>query len=656
MTDNSKLAMFIPLLKVDMQKREVWGRGTQEVVDGHGEIMDYATSVPYFKKWSADAEQRSGGKSKGNLRAMHQPIAAGKLIDIQFNDDEKAIDIGTYVSDDNEWQKVLDGTYTGFSVGGDYAKRWMDMQKAGVTRFTAAPHEISLVDAPAVSTAVFELVKLDGSREMRKIGVGAPAFADLVKTDAPEVSELGKTEIPEAAKSHILEPGIAAEDVKVEDGNTEGALPTGEPELEETLTNEQVVNIPNVENFVPDVAHDGKLREIDPDTTKVIAPVGVVAKSEAVAETPEPEWLAGFKEIAKSFSANVAKMVELRENDAEMNEKVNAMLKLRSSRVGIDRREGEPLTAPQNNPTDWTKYGDPVNWKYPVAKGHSGTTLVRYNLRKDAALYSAREWNIIGRRIARLASEEFGVTYKFDPATKQVRRLSKEKNPMTDLKKDANPMGLLREVAQQLNAASEIIGSDPAAAKDLLMQMVAAIDVASDVAPVNPASNTPPALPTAETPVAAAVSAGDLQTAFPVPAKEEERVPPKAEEEAEGEVAKAMKSALAPLMDMLAKQQDALTAQNARIEELQKAQANPFAQLFEGAPAGDLQAIIEKNTEEDNPLLKAMNEGNLLKALDVVGHDTNKLYDQVNTLAVDQLRKQGISVARYIMYPAPADN
>jgi hypothetical protein len=98
---------------------------------------------------------------------MHQPIAAGKLLELRPNESEKAIDIGVKVTDNAEWQKVLDGTYTGFSVGGKYGKRWTDLSNPGMMRFTAIPQEISLVDAPAVPTATFALVKADGTVEQR---------------------------------------------------------------------------------------------------------------------------------------------------------------------------------------------------------------------------------------------------------------------------------------------------------------------------------------------------------------------------------------------------------------------------------------------------------------------------------------------------------
>jgi hypothetical protein len=155
------MQIFIPLMKVDEARREVWGRATQEVVDKSGEILDYESSKPYFKAWSDEIAKATDGKSLGNIRAMHGKVAAGKVIHIDFNDAEKAIDLGTKIVDDQEWQKVLEGVYTGFSIGGSYVKKWKD---GDAMRFTASPSETSLVDNPCVPTAkFFEVLKADGA-------------------------------------------------------------------------------------------------------------------------------------------------------------------------------------------------------------------------------------------------------------------------------------------------------------------------------------------------------------------------------------------------------------------------------------------------------------------------------------------------------------
>jgi hypothetical protein len=157
------LAMFVPITKVDEEKRLVYGRITAESVDRSNEILDYAASKPHFEKWSQGFSDATGGKSKGNLRAMHKNVSAGKFTEIVFNDDAKEIHGVAKVVDDNEWQKVLEGVYTGFSIGGKYASRAPDAVEKGKTRYVALPGEVSLVDTPCLPIATFEFVKADGA-------------------------------------------------------------------------------------------------------------------------------------------------------------------------------------------------------------------------------------------------------------------------------------------------------------------------------------------------------------------------------------------------------------------------------------------------------------------------------------------------------------
>lgn len=178
--------VFVPLTKVDEEQRLVFGRITAEEIDQSGEVMDYETSKPNFEKWSSQIEEASGGLSKGNLRVMHGLQVAGKLTDIAFDDESQSIEVCAKVVDDAEWDKVLEGCYTGFSVGGRYGKKWKD--KVGdtvVQKFTAVPNEVSLVDNPCVKSATFSLVKADGAEELIKF----QAAADLAKADEAEESK-----------------------------------------------------------------------------------------------------------------------------------------------------------------------------------------------------------------------------------------------------------------------------------------------------------------------------------------------------------------------------------------------------------------------------------------------------------------------------------
>src|ERR1700679_3462121 len=110
------MTLFIPITKVDAERRLVYGTLSEEIRDKSDEILDYATPKPAFEKWSKEIGKAQGEKSGGNARAMHSSIPAGKLTDLKFDDDAKRIDGVAKIVDDSEWNKVLEGVYTGFSI------------------------------------------------------------------------------------------------------------------------------------------------------------------------------------------------------------------------------------------------------------------------------------------------------------------------------------------------------------------------------------------------------------------------------------------------------------------------------------------------------------------------------------------------------------
>lgn len=185
---------FAQLTKVDEEKRLVYGRATEQVPDRQNEQLDYAKSKPYFERWSSSQMKASMGKSAGNVRGMHGKVAAGIIVPeqgIMFNDAEKAIDIVSHVVDDAEWNKVLTGTYTGFSIGGRYVSKSAPDSKSGVVSYVADPSEISLVDRPSLPSATFfEVHKADGSTEQREFSKVEDQEADKTKAiDDPKREE-----------------------------------------------------------------------------------------------------------------------------------------------------------------------------------------------------------------------------------------------------------------------------------------------------------------------------------------------------------------------------------------------------------------------------------------------------------------------------------
>jgi hypothetical protein len=171
------MQMFCRLLKVDPIKGIVTGVAACEEPDKTGEIFDYASSKPHFMQWSAGIAKATNGKSVGNVRSMHTKVAAGKLTDISFDDAAKSIEVTAKIVDAAELNKLSEGVYSGFSIGGDYEKKWKDGE---LVRYTAKPNEISIVDNPCMPSATFSVVKEDGSTELRKFT--APVAAAPAKT------------------------------------------------------------------------------------------------------------------------------------------------------------------------------------------------------------------------------------------------------------------------------------------------------------------------------------------------------------------------------------------------------------------------------------------------------------------------------------------
>lgn len=175
--------LFAQIAKIDESRHEVWGIATAEVVDKEGEIFDYLSSRPYFKKWSEEIAKATEGRSLGNVREMHASSAVGKLVAIDFDDDLRQIRVGARIVDAAAWEKCALGVYTGFSIGGSYIKVWKDGE---FVRFTANPVEISVVDNPCVPGAHFTAVKADGTCEVRKFNP-APALDHVFPNHALKI-------------------------------------------------------------------------------------------------------------------------------------------------------------------------------------------------------------------------------------------------------------------------------------------------------------------------------------------------------------------------------------------------------------------------------------------------------------------------------------
>jgi hypothetical protein len=161
--DNVRLSM--PFSKVDKERRIVSGFATLDNVDRQSDIVTSEASMKAFSKF------------RGNIREMHQPIAVGKMVafkeDKYFDPETKKFYSGVYVSAyvskgaQTTWEKVLDGTLSGFSIGGkmnnwdDAYDEKMDSQIRVIKDYDL--FELSLVDTPANQFAnILSVEKVDG--------------------------------------------------------------------------------------------------------------------------------------------------------------------------------------------------------------------------------------------------------------------------------------------------------------------------------------------------------------------------------------------------------------------------------------------------------------------------------------------------------------
>jgi hypothetical protein len=162
-SDGNRLSLSVPFFKVDEERRMVSGFATLDNIDRQGDIV------------SADASVKAFESFRGNLREMHQPIAVGKVVNFRvekFYDPESAemysgVFVDTYVSKgaQDTWEKVLDGTLSGFSIGGAIIDDEVVNLGDSLIRVIKSYEliELSLVDSPANQLAnVFSVQKADG--------------------------------------------------------------------------------------------------------------------------------------------------------------------------------------------------------------------------------------------------------------------------------------------------------------------------------------------------------------------------------------------------------------------------------------------------------------------------------------------------------------
>ena len=358
-SNGDNLHLSVPFTKVNRENRTVSGFATLDNVDQTGDVVTAEASMKAFESF------------RGNLREMHQPLAVGKVVSFKpetyYDQTTKEFYNGVYVTSyiskgaQDTWEKVLDGTLSGFSIGGKITESDNEVNKADGTqvRFIKAYElvELSIVDSPANQLCnIISIEKMNGQLIFKGMAADVvtenifyceesdSVFMSTEKTfDSPITGKpakmIGWVESSDMNKSKEIDKILASFK------KTRLALP-------ETQTIAKQANVEGG-NEMSDVQNDVVVEAVEAETTieKSVEVVEEVAAVEAIAETTEdttpadsveetvektadPDFakmlgdLKGFfsETLAKATDANAAQVSEIKETVESFSKSVNGQI------------------------------------------------------------------------------------------------------------------------------------------------------------------------------------------------------------------------------------------------------------------------------------------------------------------------------------------
>jgi hypothetical protein len=283
----------VPFTKVNREKRTVSGFATLDNVDQTGDVVTSEASMKAFENF------------RGNLREMHQPVAVGKIVSFKpatyYDPASKEFYNGVYVDAyiskgaQDTWEKVLDGTLAGFSIGGKIIESDNEVNKStGKTvRFIKdyALMELSIVDSPANELCnILSISKMNGQLVFK--GMAADIVTENIfycnESDSVFISTESSYDSPVTGKPATLIGWVESNDVnkakeidKILDLHKKSRLSTPETQIAKQADIEGGKEVSdNTENVV---AEDAVAPEAAVEDTAVVAPA---EEAPAVEEAP----------------------------------------------------------------------------------------------------------------------------------------------------------------------------------------------------------------------------------------------------------------------------------------------------------------------------------------------------------------------------------
>ena len=342
-SNGENIQLSVPFTKVNREKRTVSGFATLDNIDQTGDVVTSEASMKAFENF------------RGNIREMHTPLAVGKMLSFRpetyYDPISKSFFNGIYVDvyvskgANDTWEKCLDGTLTGFSIGGKITESDNEVNKATgkPVRFIKGYDlmELSIVDSPANELCnVLSISKMNGQLVFK--GMATEVVAENIfyceESDSIFMSTEKTFDSPVSGKPATLIGWVESSDVnksneidKILDSFKKSRLP-----LPET---QKIAKQANVEggNEVSDVQKDVVAAEAIAEETLVVAeevPADADAAPAADAsadslekaadvsevEVDEPDFakmmgdLKGFfsETLTKATEANAAQVTEIK--------------------------------------------------------------------------------------------------------------------------------------------------------------------------------------------------------------------------------------------------------------------------------------------------------------------------------------------------------
>jgi hypothetical protein len=213
-----QIVLSVPFTKVNREKRTVSGFATLDNVDQTGDVVTMEASVKAFESF------------RGNIREMHGSNAVGKMIsfkpetyyDAKAQEFYNGVYVDAYVSKgaQDTWEKVLDGTLTGFSIGGKIIESDNEVNKATgkTTRFIKdySLMELSIVDSPANELCnILSISKMNGELIFKGIAteVKAENIFYCADSDSVFISTESSYDSPVTGKPATLIGWVESNDV-----------------------------------------------------------------------------------------------------------------------------------------------------------------------------------------------------------------------------------------------------------------------------------------------------------------------------------------------------------------------------------------------------------------------------------------------------------